>query len=160
MSGRVVRTLRIRCSECLGVADLPAAEGTISGADARGAGGPRCGECGAPLDLRSPLPVAPDDFPATVLQAPIPVLVDFYADWCEPCRWLDPYLEEVTTARAGRLLAVKVDVDEAPGIAETYGVRSVPLVVLFRDGAEVDRSAGIEPERLREMADRALTRPT
>jgi thioredoxin len=87
-----------------------------------------------------------------VLEAEVPVLVDFYADWCGPCKWLNPYLEEVARNGEGRLLVAKVDTDRAPELAQRYRIGSIPTVILFSDGREVERSVGVEPERVRAMA--------
>ena len=111
-----------------------------------------CPQCGAILRTDAPLPVRGQDFRASVLDAPVPVLVDFHAEWCGPCKWIVPTLEEVARARAGKLLVVKVDTDEAPELAEEYRITSVPTVVLFQEGREVDRSRGVEPHRVKQMA--------
>lgn len=111
-----------------------------------------CPNCGEVVRADRPRTVRGRDFPATVLSSPIPVLVDFYADWCGPCDWIVPTLEEVAKDRAGALLVVKVDVEEAPELATTHRIASVPIVALFIGGKEVDRSIGVEPERVRRLA--------
>lgn len=116
---------------------------------------PKCGECGKPFVLDRPLKVAEEDFDRTVRKAQVPVLVDFYADWCGPCKMLTPYLESLASENAGRVLVVKVDTDAAPKVASEFEIRSVPTVILFHNGNEVERSLGIEPERLRRMVDEA-----
>ncbi len=117
----------------------------------RAAQRPVCGECGRPFLLDRPVKVAQEDFERSVLQSGVPVLVDFYADWCAPCRMLAPILDRLAAAGQGRVLVAKVDTDASPEVAGRYGIRSIPTVILFRDGVEAERSVGIEPERLATM---------
>lgn len=93
----------------------------------------------------------PADFGASVLDSTTPVLLAFTATWCAPCAWLDPYLTELDHEASGGLAVRKVDVDRLPELAERFRVGSVPTVLLFIDGEEVERSVGVEPERLRAM---------
>jgi thioredoxin 2 len=87
----------------------------------------------------------------------VPVLVDFWAPWCGPCRMVSPAVEAAARELAGRLKVVKLNVDEAPGIAGRYGVQGIPLLVLHRDGREVDRLTGaVPPPQLRGWLDRHL----
>ncbi len=134
--------MHLRCSEC--------AELVSVALDSRGRG--ECPRCATPLLTDRILTVRGEDFREVVLSAPLPVLVDFFAPWCGPCQWIVPTLEEVARSRAGDLLVVKVDTDEAPEVAEAWSITSVPTVVLFREGREVERSRGVEPERVRAMA--------
>jgi thioredoxin 1 len=92
------------------------------------------------------------DFEREVLAAPLPVLLAFTAVWCAPCAWLDPYLLEAALEGKGRLRVFKADVDQLPEAAMRYRIGSVPIVLLFRNGEEVERSVGVEPERIRSMA--------
>ncbi|MGI9627229.1 MAG: thioredoxin [Longimicrobiales bacterium] len=103
--------------------------------------------------LDRPVKVTEDDFEATVLGSSAPVLVDFFAEWCGPCKVLAPMLDEIANQNVGRLVVAKVDTDQAQKVAAEYEIRGVPTVVLFRDGVEVDRSVGIEPQRLAEMVE-------
>lgn len=86
-------------------------------------------------------------FSQEVLQSPDPVLVDFYADWCPPCRALAPMLERVAAAYAGRVRVVKVNVDQAPALAQRYQIRGIPALVFFHNGREVDRIEGLPDPR-------------
>ena len=81
-------------------------------------------------------------FGEQVLQSDVPVLVDFWATWCGPCRAIAPHLETVATHFAGRAAVIKVDVDENPELAAQYGVRGIPTLLLFKNGEVVDRLVG------------------
>jgi thioredoxin 2 len=87
----------------------------------------------------------------------VPVLVDFWAPWCGPCRMVSPLVERIGRDNAGRLKVVKLNTDEAPQISVRYGVQGIPLLVLSKDRAEVDRMVGAVPfERLREWVEPRL----
>jgi thioredoxin 1 len=94
-------------------------------------------------------------FDGAVLQARLPVLVDFWAEWCPPCKWLEPVLEEIAAEQAGRLLVARVDADENPGLVRRYGTLSLPSLLLFVDGVEQARIVGAMPKRrlLAELAE-------
>jgi thioredoxin 2 len=77
--------------------------------------------------------------------ASVPVLVDFWAPWCGPCRMVSPLVQRLGEEHAGELKVVKLNVDEAPQISERFEIRGIPLLALFRDGAEVDRLVGAVP---------------
>ena len=83
------------------------------------------------------------DFESEVLQAATPVLVDFYAPWCGPCKMLAPLLEQLAGEFSGRVKFAKVNVDEAPEIAGRYDITSVPTLMLFREGQAIDAVAGL-----------------
>ena len=118
---------------------------------ARAVDRPKCGECDRPMLLDRPVRVQEEDFERTVLEASVPVLVDFFADWCAPCRMIAPLVDELALEHAGHVLVAKVDTDRAHGLAERYQIRSIPTLVLFRDGREAGRSMGYEPEKLRAL---------
>jgi thioredoxin 2 len=106
-------------------------------------GVPRCANCHTAL----PWIVDADagSF-AAATEASVPVLVDFWAEWCGPCRMISPVVEELGREEAGRLKVVKLDVDSAPEVAARHGAQSIPLLVLFRDGQEVARQVGAVPK--------------
>jgi thioredoxin 2 len=80
-------------------------------------------------------------------RASVPVLIDFWAPWCGPCRMVSPALESIARKRAGRVKVVKVNTDAEPMLARRFQVQGIPLIVLMRDGAEIDRRVGAAPER-------------
>ncbi len=86
--------------------------------------------------------VSDETFENEVLQSSQPVLVDFYADWCGPCRAIAPIIEEIATELDGKLKVVKLDVDQNPKTAMQYGVQSIPTLLIFKNGKEVERLIG------------------
>jgi thioredoxin 2 len=106
-------------------------------------GVPRCGNCHHLLPWLVDSSAA--DFEAE-LRAPVPVLVDFWAPWCGPCKWVSPAVAGQAQAQAGKLKVVKLDIDTAPAIASEFSVQSIPTLMLARDGKEVDRLIGAVPK--------------
>jgi len=104
--------------------------------------GPKCAKCGRPFLLDRPIKVAEEQFDATVLASGIPVLVDFYADWCGPCRMMAPYLDDIALRRRGEVLVVKVDTDRSPTLSARYNIRSIPFFGLFERGQMVNSALG------------------
>ncbi|HEY5907378.1 MAG TPA: thioredoxin [Vicinamibacteria bacterium] len=84
-------------------------------------------------------------FEAEVLQAREPVLVDFWATWCPPCRMIAPTIDALAGEYAGRVKVAKLDVDEAPEVAQRYGIQSIPSLLVFKDGKVVDQRIGALP---------------
>ena len=103
----------------------------------------------------STVTVSDASFADAVLTSTTPVLVDFWAAWCGPCRMVAPVLEEIATEKAGSLTVAKVDVDANPGTARDFQVVSIPTLILFKDGQPVKRIVGAKGKAalLRELAD-------
>jgi len=107
----------------------------------------RCGECkhelsppAAPIEMRSSA-----DFDRLVAASSIPVVVDYWAPWCGPCRMVAPEIEKVASRKAGEWLVVKVNTDSVEGVGDRLGIRSIPTMAVFRSGREVARTAGARP---------------
>ncbi len=112
--------------------------------------GPKCGQCGRPIRLDRPLKVTDADFDRTLRGATAPVLVDFYADWCGPCRIMAPTIDELAQRRMGELLVLKLDTDANQATAGRFGIRGIPTVIAFRDGREIGRHTGVADMKMLE----------
>jgi thioredoxin 2 len=122
---------------------------------ATSSGVPRCSVCQTLLPWI--VEAGPDSFDEEIT-ASVPVLVDFWAPWCGPCRMVSPLVERLGAEHAGRLKVVKLNVDDAPAISARFGVQGIPLLVVIRDGSEVDRLVGAAPlARLHAWLDPHLT---
>jgi thioredoxin 1 len=91
-------------------------------------------------------------FEDEVIRSEKPVLVDFWADWCGPCHLVAPVLAEIASERAGELRLVKVNIDEHPGLAQRYGIMSIPTMILFRGGEPAAAALGAQPRGALERA--------
>ena len=105
--------------------------------------GPKCARCGKPLRLDRPQKVTDRDFDRTVMGSSVPVVVDFYADWCGPCRVMAPTLDEFAQKRVGEALVLKLDTEANPQSASRFGIRGIPTVIAFMDGKERARHVGV-----------------
>ena len=110
----------------------------------------RCGRCHADLPARSffaetPVEVSEGRFDLVARYSPLPVLADFWAEWCAPCKMQEPILEQLVTELVGRLLVLKVNTETSPTLSARYAIRSIPTIILLRSGIEVDRIVGVLP---------------
>jgi thioredoxin 2 len=107
----------------------------------------RCGKCRADLPAPSEPIEVPDEasFDALVQHAPYPVVIDFWAPWCGPCRMVAPELARVASTHAGRIIVAKVNTDEVPELGDRFRIRSIPTMAVFESGREVARTSGAMP---------------
>ena len=92
------------------------------------------------------LEITTTNFQGEVVESDVPVLVDFWAEWCGPCRMVGPVVDEISEDYAGRIKVAKLDVDAEPGLASRFGVLSIPTIVLFKDGDVIEQSVGAKPK--------------
>ena len=142
-SGSATRRLTVPCGAC----------GKWNRIDAaRAADGPKCGSCGTPLALDRPLHLDDATFDRVIAGSDLPVLVDFYADWCGPCKMMAPAVDELARSSAGTALVAKLDTDASPRTAQRFQIRGIPTSIVFRGGREVRRQSGAVPlEALRAL---------
>src|SRR5436190_1732046 len=108
---------------------------------------PRCAKCGTRLSFPAEPLAIPDEpaFDAITSRSALPVLVDFWAEWCGPCKMVAPELAKVAAESAGRWLVVKVNTEQIPELAQRFGVSAIPTLALFKNGREAARQAGAMP---------------
>ena len=131
-----IKHLTLRCQFCE----------TWNRIDAARAGDrPKCGKCGRPILLDRPWILTQDSFDRTIAESDVPILVDFYADWCGPCKVMAPAVDQLAAARTGRALVAKLNTDLAPATSQRFNVRGIPTTIVFRDGKEAKRVTGAVP---------------
>jgi thioredoxin 1 len=106
---------------------------------------------------QSPVHLHSEDFEKEVLQSDLPAVVDFYADWCGPCRMVSPIIESLSHEYAGKVKFVKINTDESPDLAEKYGIMSIPTIMIFKKGEVTSRTVGAGPAAMyKQKIDAAL----
>jgi thioredoxin 2 len=132
-----METALFRCPSC----------GGLNRVAANRDGTPACGRCHTDLPLDGgPQEITGAELERVIASSPVPVLVDFWAPWCGPCRAAAPTVDRFARKRAGKVLVVKVNTDENPAAGARFGIRGVPTFVAFRWGMEVARRSGVLPE--------------
>jgi thioredoxin 2 len=118
----------------------------------RASDGPKCGACGTPLALDHPLYLTEANFDKVIGGTDLPVLVDFYADWCGPCKMMAPSVDRLARESVGTALIAKLDTDAAPRLSQRFQIRGIPTSIVFRGGREATRQTGAVPyDALRRM---------
>ena len=114
---------------------------------------PKCGKCGKPILIDRPITLTDETFGRTIAESEIPVLVDFYADWCGPCKTMAPAVDQLASEGQGKLLVAKLDTDRSPRTAQSFSIRGIPTVIVFDNGKEARRQSGAMPlPALRQLA--------
>lgn len=108
--------------------------------------------------MAKPVVVDEESFDKVVVESKIPVLVDFWAPWCGPCKAIAPIVEELAEEYSGKVNFAKLNVDEAPLIPPRYGIHSIPTLLLFKDGKPMQQTVGLKPkEELKQVLEQALS---
>ncbi len=111
----------------------------------RAADRPRCGKCGKPMLLDRPVHLDDETFSRTIAESEVPVMVDFYADWCGPCKVMAPSVDQLAANVSGKALVAKVNTDLAPKATRPFNIRGIPTTIVFVGGKEVQRQSGAMP---------------
>ena len=107
---------------------------------------PKCGKCAKPMLFDRPWTLVEDSFERTIRESEVPVFVDFYADWCGPCKAMAPAVDELAREYQGRALIAKLDTDRAPRISQQFRITGIPTTIVFKNGREVAKQSGAVPK--------------
>jgi thioredoxin 2 len=141
------RKLTVRCQFCNTWNRIDASKVTD---------GPKCGKCAKPILLERPLPLNDETFARTISESELPVAVDFYADWCGPCRMMAPAVDALAAHLQGKALIGKLNTDHASRTASGFNIRGIPTTIVFKEGKEVARQSGaMQLEGLKQLLARA-----
>jgi thioredoxin 2 len=133
-------TQLVRCASC-------GSTNRVSAKRIKDQARPICGRCKTPLSISSqPLIITDDSFNQVVELSSLPVLLDMWAEWCGPCHMLAPVIEQLSEELAGRIVVAKLNVDENPRTAARFNVRSIPTLLLLKNGQETNRIVGAQPK--------------
>jgi thioredoxin 2 len=145
---RTAGAVLVACPQCHSLVRVP---------EARAGEHPKCPRCKAQVLTGEPVALDAASFAAHVERATLPALVDFWAPWCGPCHMMAPALERTAAARATELRVSKVNIDEQQQLAARFGIRSIPTLILFREGREIARQTGaVDAHSLSQWLDHAL----
>ena len=131
------KKLTLRCQFCM----------TWNRIDAsRASDRPKCGSCGKPMLLDRPVKLDDETFARTIAESDVPVLVDFYADWCGPCKMMAPFVDEIAAQYQGQALVAKLNTDLAQRATQPFAIRGIPTTIVFKAGKEFARKVGAVPK--------------
>jgi thioredoxin 2 len=143
----VTQKLTVRCQFCNTWNRIDATKVTA---------GPKCGKCAKPILLERPIALDDETFTRTINESDIPVAVDFYADWCGPCRMMAPAVDALAAHLQGKALIGKLNTDHSSRTASGFNIRGIPTTIVFRSGKEVARQSGAIPlEGLKQLVAKA-----
>ncbi|HEV7388747.1 MAG TPA: thioredoxin [Gemmatimonadaceae bacterium] len=141
------RKLTVRCQFCNTWNRIDASKVTD---------GPKCGKCAKPILLERPVPLNDETFARTISESELPVAVDFYADWCGPCRMMAPAVDALAAHMQGKALIGKLNTDHASRTASGFNIRGIPTTIVFKEGKEVARQSGaMQLDGLKQLMTRA-----